>query len=88
MNNAASVHKIGKMWDIDVEDFDNVIDTNIKGMANVLRHFIPLLIPKRVGIIVNMSSEAGRVTYEQVCACLLNISIFLPYKNYYFIYHN
>ncbi|XP_016901014.1 NADPH-dependent pterin aldehyde reductase-like isoform X3 [Cucumis melo] len=60
VNNAGVVNKQGNMWEIDVQDFDNVIDTNIKGSANILRHFIPLMIPYNKGIIVNMSSDAGR----------------------------
>ncbi|XP_022994417.1 NADPH-dependent pterin aldehyde reductase-like isoform X2 [Cucurbita maxima] len=60
VNNAGVVNRIGNAWEIDVEDFDNVIDTNVKGIANVLRHFIPLMIPNKHGIIINMSSIAGR----------------------------
>lgn len=45
-----------KIWEITKQEFDNVIDINIKGTANVLRHFIPLMIPKNQGIIVNVSS--------------------------------
>ncbi|XP_022930010.1 NADPH-dependent pterin aldehyde reductase-like isoform X2 [Cucurbita moschata] len=53
-------NRIGNAWEVEVEEFDNVIDTNVKGIANVLRHFIPLMIPNKHGIIINMSSIAGR----------------------------
>lgn len=66
MNNAAVLNKQDNMWEIDVEDFDNVIDTNIKGAANILRHFIPLMIPYNQGIIVNISSDAGRNPYTKM----------------------
>jgi NADP-dependent 3-hydroxy acid dehydrogenase YdfG len=33
-----------------------VVDINIKGTANVLRHFVPLMMVKKHGIIVNLSS--------------------------------
>ncbi|XP_022930009.1 NADPH-dependent pterin aldehyde reductase-like isoform X1 [Cucurbita moschata] len=60
VNNAGVANRIGNAWEVEVEEFDNVIDTNVKGIANVLRHFIPLMIPNKHGIIINMSSIAGR----------------------------
>jgi NADP-dependent 3-hydroxy acid dehydrogenase YdfG len=43
-----------------------VVDTNIKGTANVLRHFVPLMIEKRHGIIINLSSGWGRSATAEV----------------------
>jgi NADP-dependent 3-hydroxy acid dehydrogenase YdfG len=43
-----------------------VVDTNIKGTANVLRHFVPLMIEKRHGIIINLSSGWGRSAAAEV----------------------
>ncbi|XP_021887565.1 NADPH-dependent pterin aldehyde reductase isoform X2 [Carica papaya] len=55
-----TINKNNKLWEVPVEEFDTVIDTNVKGIANVLRHFIPLMLPNKQGIIVNMSSGWGR----------------------------
>ncbi|XP_022929932.1 NADPH-dependent pterin aldehyde reductase-like isoform X2 [Cucurbita moschata] len=63
VNNAGLAHGKAKIWELDARDFDNVIDTNIKGTANILRHFIPLMMHNNYGIIVNMSSSAGRSTH-------------------------
>ncbi|GKV28226.1 hypothetical protein SLEP1_g37307 [Rubroshorea leprosula] len=60
VNNAGTINKNNKIWDVPLEEFDTVIDTNVKGIANVLRHFIPLMLPNKQGIIVNMSSGWGR----------------------------
>ncbi|EEF34556.1 NADPH-dependent pterin aldehyde reductase isoform X2 [Ricinus communis] len=60
VNNAGTINKNNKIWEVPVEEFDTVIDTNVKGIANVLRHFIPLMLPNKQGIIVNMSSGWGR----------------------------
>lgn len=60
VNNAGTINKNGKIWEVPVEEFDTVIDTNLKGTANVLRHFIPLMITRKQGIIVNTSSGWGR----------------------------
>ncbi|XP_022155162.1 NADPH-dependent pterin aldehyde reductase-like isoform X2 [Momordica charantia] len=61
VNNAAVVNEKSKFWEIPMNEFDSVIDTNVKGTANVLRHFIPLMIASEKRIIVNMSSEWGRM---------------------------
>ncbi|CAN6584652.1 unnamed protein product [Malus baccata var. baccata] len=65
VNNAGMINDNKKLWEVPVEEFDNVIDTNVKGVANVLRHFIPLMLSRNEGknpsgIIVNISSGWGR----------------------------
>ncbi|KAJ6715562.1 hypothetical protein OIU85_027005 [Salix viminalis] len=60
VNNAGTINQNKKIWEVSEEEFDSVIDTNVKGVANMLRHFIPLMIPNKQGIIVNMSSGWGR----------------------------
>lgn len=50
-----------------------MIDTNIKGIANMLRHFIPLMIEAKQGIIVNMSSGWGRSAAAQVKLKMCNM---------------
>ncbi|KAM7482008.1 hypothetical protein LguiB_006591 [Lonicera macranthoides] len=61
-----TINQNNKIWEVPVEEFDTVIDTNIKGIANMLRHFIPLMIEAKQGIIVNMSSGWGRSAAAQV----------------------
>nr|XP_025674905.1 NADPH-dependent pterin aldehyde reductase isoform X1 [Arachis hypogaea]XP_025674906.1 NADPH-dependent pterin aldehyde reductase isoform X1 [Arachis hypogaea] len=61
VNNAGTINKNNKIWEVPPEEFDSVLDTNVKGTANVLRHFVPLMIAaKKQGIIVNISSGWGR----------------------------
>ncbi|CAI9765286.1 unnamed protein product [Fraxinus pennsylvanica] len=60
VNNAGTINRNNRIWEVPVDEFDAVIDTNIKGIANMLRHFIPLMIEKKQGIIVNISSGWGR----------------------------
>lgn len=66
LNNAATVNPNAPVWEVSVEDFDSVIDVNIKGVANVLRHFVPSMIECQSGIIVNFSSGWGRSTSPEV----------------------
>ncbi|KAI6701767.1 hypothetical protein NL676_016091 [Syzygium grande] len=60
VNNAGTINKNNKIWDVPADEFDAVIDTNVKGVANMLRHFLPPMIQRKRGIVVNMSSSWGR----------------------------
>ena len=41
------------------EDFDKVIDVNLKGTFNMIRHCSPLFIRNKSGCIINISSVTG-----------------------------
>lgn len=62
LNNAATINPIAPLWEIAWKEFDEVIDVNIKGVANVIRHFVPAMVKRKAGIIVNFSSGWGRQT--------------------------
>lgn len=66
INNAAIVNHNAPLWEIDVREFSDVIDVNIKGVANVIRAFAPAMIQRRTGVIVNFSSGWGRSTDAEV----------------------
>lgn len=66
INNAAIINQPAPVWKIDSEEFSQLIDINIKGVANVIRHFVPAMISRGSGIIVNISSGWGRSTSPQV----------------------
>jgi NAD(P)-dependent dehydrogenase (short-subunit alcohol dehydrogenase family) len=66
INNAAVMNPVAKLWNIPADDFDRVIDVNIKGVANVLRAFVPAMVRRGTGVIVNLSSGWGRSTAPDV----------------------
>jgi NAD(P)-dependent dehydrogenase (short-subunit alcohol dehydrogenase family) len=66
LNNAAVVNASAPLWEVPSAEFDFVIDVNIKGVANVLRHFVPAMVARRSGVIVNFSSGWGRSTSPEV----------------------
>lgn len=66
LNNAALINPPAPLWQIGAADFDAVIDVNIKGVANVIRHFVPAMVARRSGAIVNFSSGWGRATDAEV----------------------
>jgi len=66
LNNAALVNPNAPLWEVTAEEFDRVTDVNIKGVANVIRHFVPPMIERASGVIVNFSSGWGRSTSPEV----------------------
>ena len=66
LNNAAIINRNAALWDVPAAEFDAVIDVNIKGVVNVVRHFAPAMIERRRGVIVNFSSGWGRSTSAEV----------------------
>ena len=68
VNNAGVIAENAPLWEIPVHEFDDVIDVNIKGTAHVLRHFLPAMIHRGSGVVVNVSSGWGRSTSPEVAA--------------------
>lgn len=66
LNNAAVINRNAPLWELSAQEFDEVMDINIKGVVNVLRHFLPAMIARRHGVIVNFSSAWGRSTAPEV----------------------
>jgi NAD(P)-dependent dehydrogenase (short-subunit alcohol dehydrogenase family) len=66
VNNAAMINRNAPLWEVAAAEFDQVMDVNLKGVANVVRHFVPAMIARGSGVIVNLSSGWGRATAPQV----------------------
>ncbi|MBI3851595.1 MAG: SDR family oxidoreductase [Verrucomicrobia bacterium] len=66
LNNAALINKNAPLWKVPAQEFSEVIDVNIKGVANVIRHFVPAMVERKSGVIVNFSSGWGRSTDAEV----------------------
>jgi NAD(P)-dependent dehydrogenase (short-subunit alcohol dehydrogenase family) len=66
LNNAAIITANAPLWKVPADEFDRLLDINIKGVANVLRSFLPAMIARGRGVIVNFSSGWGRSTSPEV----------------------
>jgi NAD(P)-dependent dehydrogenase (short-subunit alcohol dehydrogenase family) len=66
INNAGVMNRLAPVWEIDDREFTKVIDVNVRGVANVIRHFVPAMVAKKKGVIVNFSSGWGRSTSPEV----------------------
>lgn len=66
LNNAALINRNAPLWEVSAQEFSDVVDVNLKGVANVVRHFVPAMVARRSGVIVNFSSGWGRSTSAEV----------------------
>ena len=57
--NNAGITKDGIMLTMTEENFDMVVDTNLKGAFNMTKHLYPTLMKRKSGRIINMTSVAG-----------------------------
>jgi NADP-dependent 3-hydroxy acid dehydrogenase YdfG len=63
VNNAGLASGLSTIQEGNPEDWDTMIDTNLKGLLNVSRIIMPMMIASGSGHIINISSIAGKETY-------------------------
>lgn len=64
VNNAGLAVGLSHVDDADVDDWDRMVDTNVKGLLYVTRAVAPLMVARNRGHIFNISSIAGTDIYE------------------------
>tara|TARA_B100000614_G_scaffold20351_1_gene16316 strand:- start:253 stop:1002 length:750 start_codon:yes stop_codon:yes gene_type:complete len=65
INNAGNAHGLDTIQEGSIEDWDNMIDINVKGLLYVSRAIIPKMVEKKNGHVINIGSLAGREVYEK-----------------------
>lgn len=60
INNASVINQNKPLWEISANEFDLLTSVNVNGTANTIRHFVPAMIERGNGAIVNFSSGWGR----------------------------
>jgi NAD(P)-dependent dehydrogenase (short-subunit alcohol dehydrogenase family) len=66
INNAALMNRLSPTWEQDDREFTKLVDVNIRGVQNVIRHFVPAMVARKKGVIVNFSSGWGRSVSPEV----------------------
>ena len=56
LNNAGVINRNAPLWELSPEEFSRVIDVNLKGVHGVIRAFLPAMIARGRGVVVNFSS--------------------------------
>jgi 3-hydroxy acid dehydrogenase / malonic semialdehyde reductase len=63
INNAGLAFGTDKMFDADIKDWDAMIDTNVKGLLYMTRLFLPGMVERGRGHVINVASIAGFELY-------------------------
>lgn len=64
VNNAGLAAGLGHIDKGLIDDWDRMIDTNVKGLLYVTRAVAPLMVARKSGHIINIGSIAGKGAYE------------------------
>lgn len=65
INNAGLAVGLNSIQDGIIDDWERMIDTNIKGLLYISRAVMPLMIKNKKGHIINIGSIAGKETYPK-----------------------
>jgi len=63
VNNAGLSRGLGKLYQDDPTNWDEMLDTNVRGLLNVTRAVVPQMVERKRGHVVSLGSTAGHQTY-------------------------
>lgn len=63
VNNAGNAHGLAPVQSGDIDDWDAMLDINVKGLLYVTHAVLPLMLPHKKGHIINIGSIAGKEVY-------------------------
>jgi NADP-dependent 3-hydroxy acid dehydrogenase YdfG len=63
VNNAGLSRGLDKLYMGKIEDWEEMIDTNVKGLLYVTRAVVPGMVVRGHGHVINLGSTAGEMTY-------------------------
>lgn len=66
INNAAVMNDPAKLWEVPAEKFAQLMQINVVGVHHVIRAFVPAMVERGSGVIVNFSSGWGRSVSPEV----------------------
>lgn len=64
VNNAGLALGVSPIHEGNIEDWETMIDTNIKGLLYITRAIVPIFVKQQFGHIINIGSTAGKMTYK------------------------
>jgi NADP-dependent 3-hydroxy acid dehydrogenase YdfG len=63
VNNAGNAHGLSPIQSGDLEDWDAMLDINVKGLLYVTKAVLPVMVERKTGHIINIGSIAGKEVY-------------------------
>ncbi len=64
VNNAGLAAGLGPIDEGDIDDWEQMIDTNVKGLLYMTRAISPQMVARKSGHIINIGSTAGKLVYK------------------------
>lgn len=65
INNAGNAHGLDRIDEGDLDDWDAMIDINVKGLLYVSRAILPAMVARKSGHVINIGSVAGKEVYAK-----------------------
>lgn len=65
INNAGNAHGLDPIQNGNIEDWDAMMDINVKGLLYVSKAIIPQMVTRKSGQIINIGSSAGKEVYPK-----------------------
>jgi len=65
VNNAGNAHGLDSIEEGSLDDWDAMIDINVKGLLYVSKAVLPNMVAKKAGHIINIGSTAGKEVYPK-----------------------
>jgi NADP-dependent 3-hydroxy acid dehydrogenase YdfG len=65
LNNAGLAKGFDEIHEGDIEDWNTMIDTNLKGLLYMTRFVVPSMVKRKKGHIINVASTAGKEVYPK-----------------------
>lgn len=66
INNAARMNTPAPLWEVEAAEFANLMAVNVLGVFHVVKAFVPAMVSRASGVIVNFSSGWGRSASPEV----------------------
>lgn len=65
LNNAGLAKGLSKIYEDDIENWEEMIDTNVKGLLYITRAIVPGMVERESGHVINIGSTAGHEAYPK-----------------------
>jgi NADP-dependent 3-hydroxy acid dehydrogenase YdfG len=65
INNAGNAHGLSPIHEGDIDDWDAMLDINVKGLLYVTKAILPAMVNRKSGHIINIGSVAGKEAYAK-----------------------
>lgn len=63
LNNAGLARGLNKFYEAETDHWDEMINTNVKGLVYITRYVLPLMVERKSGHVINIGSTAGHEVY-------------------------